>query len=57
MSGFNFDQIKFFQEYTKQGIIDSTIEKPVTIQRLTHKVRDELQIYQLLNMTKDSTNH
>lgn len=53
MSGYNFDQVKFFQEYKEQLIIDSTIEKPVTIQKLIHKVRDELQIYQLLNFTTD----
>ena len=51
MSGFNFDEVKHFQEYMELGVIDSTIEKPITIQRLTHRVRDELQIYQLMNRT------
>jgi DNA-binding NtrC family response regulator len=49
MSGYNFDEVKSFQEYMEQGIIDSTIEKPVTIQRLCQRVRDELDIYQLTN--------
>jgi hypothetical protein len=31
------------------GIIDSTIEKPVTIQRLCQRVRDELETYGLAN--------
>jgi hypothetical protein len=33
----------------EQGIIDSTVEKPVTIQRLCQRVGDELEIYQLQN--------
>jgi DNA-binding NtrC family response regulator len=49
MSGYNFDEVKSFEEYMEQGIIDSTIEKPVTIQRLCQRVRDELDIYQLTN--------
>ncbi len=31
----------------EEGIIDSTIEKPVTINRLSQRVRDELQTNQL----------
>jgi DNA-binding NtrC family response regulator len=46
MSGYNFDEDKLFQEYMEKGIIDSNIEKPVTIQRLCQRVRDELEIYQ-----------
>jgi DNA-binding NtrC family response regulator len=49
MSGYNFDEVKAFQEYMEQGIIDSTIEKPVTIQRLSQRARDELDIYQIAN--------
>ena len=49
MSGYNFDEIKSFQEYMERGIIDATIEKPVTIQRLCQRVEDELDIYQLAN--------
>jgi len=48
MSGYNFDEHKLFQDYMKQGIIDSTIEKPVTIQRLCKRVNDELQVYQTM---------
>jgi len=31
----------------EEGIIDSTIDKPVTMNRLYQRVRDELQTYQL----------
>jgi DNA-binding NtrC family response regulator len=50
MSGYNFDEIKSFQEYMELGIIDSTIEKPVTIQRLCQRVRDELETVGLANL-------
>ena len=49
MSAYNFDEDKLFQEYVEKGIIDSTIEKPVTIQRLCQRVRDELEIHQSMN--------
>jgi len=49
MSAYNFDEVKSYQDYMELGIIDSTIEKPITIQRLMHRVRGELQIYQLIN--------
>jgi len=35
------------QEYANKGIIDSFIEKPVTISRLCQRVRDEFEVYQL----------
>ena len=47
MSAYNFEEEKLFQKYMKDRVIDSTIEKPVTIQRLCHRVRNELQVYQL----------
>ena len=46
MSAYNFED-ELFQKYMKQGIIDSTIEKPVTINRLCQRVRDEFQVYKL----------
>lgn len=49
MSAYNFDEDKSFQDYMKQGIIDSTIEKPITIQRLCQRVRDELEVYKIMN--------
>ena len=47
MSTYNFDENELFQRYMKEGIIDSTIEKPVTINRLCQRVRDEFEVYQL----------
>jgi hypothetical protein len=32
-----------------EGIIDSTIEKPVTVHRLCQRVQEELKIYQVSN--------
>jgi len=49
MSAYNFDEDTLFQEYMEKGVIDSTTEKPVTIQRLCQRVRDELEIYQSMN--------
>jgi DNA-binding NtrC family response regulator len=48
-SGYNFDEDKLFQDYMEKGIINSNIEKPVTIQRLCQRVRDEIEVYQLQN--------
>jgi DNA-binding NtrC family response regulator len=47
MSGYNFDEDILFLKYMEGGIIDSTIDKPVTMNRLYQRVRDELQTYQL----------
>ena len=46
MSVNNFDEDELFQKYMKEGIVDSTIEKPVTINRLCQRVRDESKVYQ-----------
>ena len=42
MSAYNFDEDPTYQKYMKEGIIDATIEKPVTINRLCQRVKDEL---------------
>jgi hypothetical protein len=47
MSAYNFDEDLLFLKYMKEGIIDSSIDKPVTINRLCQRVRDELEVYQL----------
>jgi len=31
ISAYNFDEDKLFQKYMEEGVIDSTIPKPVTI--------------------------
>jgi len=38
-----------FRDGMELGVIDPTLEKPVTIQRLCHRVTSELQIYQSEN--------
>ena len=48
-SAYNFEGVKSFQECVELGIIDLSIEKPISIQRLCDRVRDEIQIYQLAN--------
>jgi len=47
MSAYSFDEDLLFLKYMKEGIIDSSIDKPVTINRLCQRVRDELEVYQL----------
>jgi DNA-binding NtrC family response regulator len=44
MSAYNFEEDILFLKYMEEGIIDSTIEKPVTMNRLSQRVRDELNI-------------
>lgn len=33
-NAYNYDEDELFQKYIKEGVIDSTIEKPVTLSRL-----------------------
>lgn len=47
-SAFNFDEDPTFQQYMKEGIIDSSIEKPVTIHRLCQRVKEQLSTYQVI---------
>jgi DNA-binding NtrC family response regulator len=46
MSAYSFDEDILFLKYMKEGIIDSSIDKPVTINRLCQRVKDELHVYQ-----------
>ena len=46
MSAYNFDEDILFLKYMKEDIIDSSIDKPVTINRLCQRVKDELHVYQ-----------
>ena len=47
MSAYNFDEDPIYQSYMNEGVIDTTIEKPVTIHRLCQRVKDELDNYQI----------
>lgn len=47
MSAYDLEFDELYQRYMDEGIIDSSIEKPVTIDALYQRVRDEFQVYQL----------
>jgi DNA-binding NtrC family response regulator len=49
MSAYKFEEEELHQSYMIEAVINSTIEKPVTIQRLCQRVRDDLEIYQSIN--------
>ena len=42
MSAYNFEEEEKFQQYMEEAIINSTIEKPVTMNRLYERVREQL---------------
>jgi DNA-binding NtrC family response regulator len=42
MSAYNFEEEELYQEYMKETLINSTIAKPVTMNRLYQIVREEL---------------
>jgi DNA-binding NtrC family response regulator len=45
MSAYNFEEDELYQKYMKEQLINSTIEKPVTMNRLYQTVREELNAY------------
>ena len=47
MSAYNFEEDELYQQYMKEAVINSSIEKPVTMNRLYKRVRDELNLYQI----------
>jgi len=49
MSAYKFEEKELYQSYMIEAVINSTVEKPVTIQRVCQRVTDELEIYQLTN--------
>ena len=52
MSAYNFDEDLLFLKYMEEGIIDSSIDKPVTMNRLFQRVRDELNAFQSTSYQK-----
>ncbi len=42
MSAYNFEEEEKFQQYMEEAVINSTIEKPVTMNRLYQRVREQL---------------
>ena len=51
ISGINFEN-QMFRDCMQLGIINSTIEKPVAINLLCERIRNELEIYQSAKMGK-----
>ena len=51
-SAFNLEDNKLYEKYVKERIIDSAFEKPITINRLCQRVRDELMVYELATNLK-----
>ena len=47
VSAFDMQDNPNFQKYLKDRVIDSFVEKPITIHRLCQKVRDEVETYDL----------
>jgi DNA-binding NtrC family response regulator len=44
MSAYNFEEEEKYQQYMEEAVINSTIEKPVTMNRLYQRVRDQLEV-------------
>jgi len=44
MSAYNFEEDILFLKYMEEGIINSTIDKPVTMNRLYQAVKDQLDV-------------
>ena len=47
VSAYEVKEDEVFQKFTKEGIIDLFIEKPIPIDRLHQKVREQVQAYKL----------
>ncbi len=47
VSAYEVEYNAVIQHYMQEGIIDSFIEKPVTVNQLCQRIRDEFQVYQL----------
>ena len=46
MSAYNFEEHILFFQYMEEGIIDSALDKPITMNRLFQTVKAELNAYQ-----------
>lgn len=47
ISAYDFQNNPVFEDYLKDGIINSYIEKPIKINRLRQRIRDEFGMYEL----------
>ena len=46
VSAYEVKEDEVFQKYTKEGIIDLFIEKPIPIDWLRQKVREQIEVYE-----------
>ena len=46
VSAYEVKEDEVFQKYTKEGIIDLFIEKPIPIDWLRQKVREQVKVYE-----------
>jgi len=46
MSAYNFDEDLLFLKYMEEGIIDSSLDKPVSMNRLYQRVLEQLNAYE-----------
>ena len=44
MSAYNFEEEELYQQYMEEAVINSPIEKPVTMIRLCQSVRNQLDV-------------
>jgi len=44
MSAYNFEEEELYQQYMREAVINSTIEKPVTMNILYQRVTDQLDV-------------
>ena len=47
ISAYEFQNNPVFEKHLKEGVINSFMDKPVTINRLCQRVREEFRVYQL----------
>ena len=47
ISAYEFQNNPVFEKHVKEGVINSFMDKPVTINRLCQRVREEFRVYQL----------
>src|SRR5678816_4060745 len=47
MSAYNFEEEELYRQYMREAVINSTIQKPITMNILYKRVRDELNAYQI----------
>ena len=44
MSAYNFEEQELYRQYMEEAVINSPIEKPVTMNRLCQSVRNQLDV-------------